>query len=247
MRGILRSIRFQNRLSHTLNAANIKAVGTLCMFLDHLAIGSFWISLERRIPACNLTHLRSFLRLAGRSSFPVFCFFLVEGFFLTGNRRRYFLRIFLFAFLSEIPFNLCLNGTILFPAHQNVLFTMALGLLLMGICEEVKNRIPDPMERLIGTLTIALYLGILATVLRFDYKLPGILLICILYLCRGSRLKQCALGFLSFIWEPASAAGFLLLLLYNGHRGRQEKYFFYLFYPYHLLLIYLLSHCLPLM
>lgn len=232
---------FRLPASFTLNSANLKAAAAFFMFLDHIACGTLRTVLDEQLPPCSLEQLWFLLRLAGRISFPIFCFFLVEGFFLTGNRRKYFLRLFLFAFLSEIPFNLSMNGTVFFPYHQNVLFTMALGLLLLGICEKIKRRIPDPFEQSVFCLTSGFFSGILASVLYFDYKLPGVFLITVLYLFRDNRVKQCILGSASFIWEPSSIFGFLLVTRYNGQRGKQGKYFFYCFYPCHLLLIYLLS------
>ena len=232
---------FRLPASFTLNSANLKAAAAFFMFLDHIACGTLRTVLDEQLPPCSLEQLWFLLRLAGRISFPIFCFFLVEGFFLTGNRRKYFLRLFLFAFLSEIPFNLCMNGTLAFPRHQNVLFTMALGLLLMSACDLMKSKISDPFEQLVYCLALGFFFGIIATALRLDYKLPGIILISILYMFRESRLKQFILGYVSFVWEPTSAIGFLLLLLYNGQRGKQGKYFFYFFYPFHLLLIFCLS------
>ena len=225
----------------SLNSANLKAAASFFMFFDHAACGVFWTALEDKYPLCSPEWLRLILRLSGRASFPVFCFFLVEGFVLTGNKRNYFLRMLAFALISEIPFNLCMNGTLAFPRHQNVLFTMALGLLLMSACDLMKSKISDPFEQLVYCLALGFFFGIMATALRLDYKLPGIILISILYMFRESRLKQFILGYVSFVWEPTSAIGFLLLLLYNGQRGKQGKYFFYVFYPFHLLLIFCLS------
>ena len=245
MHGDIGKTRTASLHAPSLNSTNLKTAAAICMLLDHAAGGVFWISLKGTFPSCGLGWLQHSFRMSGRTAFPVFSFFLVEGFFLTRNRRQYHLRMLVSAVLSEIPFNLCMNGTIWFPAHQNALFTMASGLLLMEICEQIKRRVPDHFEQLVFCLSTAVFLGIPATVFQFDYKLPGLFLICILYLFHGCKLKQCLTGFISFLWEPASLTGFLMLLCYNGKRGKQEKYFFYFFYPYHLLLLYLLSLTLP--
>ncbi|HAQ39725.1 MAG TPA: conjugal transfer protein TraX, partial [Clostridiales bacterium] len=59
----------------------------------------------------------------GRLSFPIFCFFLVEGFLHTSNTKKYLLRLGIFALISEIPFDLVFNHTILEIGYQNIYFT----------------------------------------------------------------------------------------------------------------------------
>ena len=55
----------------------------------------------------------------GRIAFPIFAFLLAEGFRRTKNRKRYAMRLFLFALISEVPFNLMVSGSVFFPFHQN--------------------------------------------------------------------------------------------------------------------------------
>jgi hypothetical protein len=79
--------------------------------------------------------------------------------------------------------------------------------------------------------------------LKFDYRHRGIALILLLYLLRFDRKVQVLGGALFMsVWElPAVLSFFPLIYLYNGKRGFQMKYFFYLYYPLHLTVIYVLS------
>ena len=81
----------------------------------------------------------------------------------------------------------------------------------------------------------------LSILLNTDYNFKGVFLIAILYLMRQSTTVQCIGGACSVAWELPAPAAFLPIWLYNGTRVFKMKYFFYLFYPVHLLLLYLLN------
>ena len=66
------------------------------------------------------------LTCIGRLAFPIFAFLIVEGYFHTGNLKRYTLRLLIFAVISEIPFNLMAGSRFVYPIHQNVLWTFLL-------------------------------------------------------------------------------------------------------------------------
>lgn len=96
--------------------------------------------------------------------------------------------------------------------------------------------------------TVALILvgAVLADVTEMSYHAFGVLLCGALYLGRRFRLLQIVLGALLVAWycwdhadlfESYAIIGLVLLLFYNGRRGRSMKWFFYVFYPAHLLII----------
>ena len=84
---------------------------------------------------------------------------------------------------------------------------------------------------------------VLALVLKTDYDFKGILAITVLYLFRNRKKAQMWAGVIIFLLmdslEMFAALSFILIWFYNGTRGRQNKYFFYFFYPAHLLLLWL--------
>ena len=97
------------------------------MVIDHAAVGLIEQSELASGVAWSLCGTA--MRLVGRVAFPLFAFMIAEGAAHTRDRRRYALRLLLLAVISEIPFDLVAGGTWLFPADQNTVFTLLLGLL----------------------------------------------------------------------------------------------------------------------
>ncbi len=191
--------------------------------------------------------LYEWLRNIGRIAFPIFCFFLVEGFFYTRNVKKYAFRLFLFALISEIPFNLGFYGKIFYTGGQNVYFTLFIGLGVMAGLKYIDAKGFESEGKVVAARIAVTAIGcILAVVLETDYHMYGILSIVVLYMYRleGKRLKQLLMGAITFLWEPWALLAFPLLYLYNGKRGKQPKYLFYAFYPVHIILLYLISQML---
>ena len=65
------------------------------------------------------------MRAVGRLAFPIFAFLLVEGYRHTSDIRKYFIRLFLFALISEVPFDLVTTGRLFDMQKQNIFFTLA--------------------------------------------------------------------------------------------------------------------------
>ena len=186
-------------------------------------------------------HVLEIGRLIGRIAFPIFAFLLVEGFFRTSDRRRYFLRLCVFAVLSEYVFDRAL-----YPGHPSfrcsVYVTLALGFLVMWAVQKIRETgrfAPG------GAADSAVFAAIAAAgalsgqyVFKCDYRWGGVLLIALLYYFRDYRDAALASGYADLIVfsgsELWSFPGFLLCRWYNGIRGNQHKYLYYLFYPLHL-------------
>ncbi len=245
------------------------------------------------------------MRLMGRMAFPIFCFLMVEGFQKTGDVKKYLARLGIFAIVSEIPFDLAICGKWFALGHQNVFFTLFLGLFTLCCMEYfATNQLPKvwriildgtgtllpaayiticlaniaSMERIgsmliaCGILCIAISLAYLAygkmrgkeraealsadiTVLMLvmyladllytDYSGMGVLTIVVIYLFRKRhRVLAMAMGCLVLcLMSLSEITAFFALIpiaLYNGEKGMKMKYFFYAFYPVHLLVLYLI-------
>lgn len=203
----------------------LKLLAMLAMTADHIGAVFF--------PGFPL------LRWIGRLAMPILCFFIGEGLRHTRNPRQYLLRLTGFALLSELPFDLAFYGGIQWQ-HQNVYFTLALGLLALWA---LRCRKSD------GWL-LALAAMLAAELLCCDYGMYGVLLILLLDRFRSARTEQLAaaalLNVVSFGLEiqTLSLAALPLLWLYNGQRGRDDHRLFYLYYPAHLCVLGLLRFVL---
>ncbi len=181
------------------------------------------------------------LRLIGRIAFPLFCFLLVEGAVYTRNMGKYMCRLTVFALLSEIPFDLAFRNRLFFMGSQNVYLTLVLGLGAVWI---LKGWRLQPLRLPIGLLLPAFA----AQLLQTDYGAVGVLVIALMYLLRERpwlRAVACVAVLVTFnSLEWPTVFSFLLIALYNGKRGRQPKYFFYGFYPGHLVVLWVVGRFL---
>ena len=206
------------------------------------------------------------LRDIGRTAFPIYCFLIVEGLMYTRSRGRYLRNLILFALLSELPFDLALpeNLTdmvssdipvVLYESrayimeHQNVFFTLAIGLAACWAVDAIRQRLGMRPATVLAVFPIGIFACYLADILHTDYHGIGVLMILFFYLFRWIRIGAAALGYTvlssGLMMEEWSFPGFIAMLFYNGKRGflgrsAVGKYFFYLYYPAHLLFFYYL-------
>ena len=241
----------------SVTAYALKWVAVVTMVIDHAGYACYkWLGWSE-------TYL--LMRRVGRIAFPIFVLLLLEGFRHTRNRWLYLRNLLIFALISEIPFDLLLTGWDRRYSSQNIFLTLSLGLfgvmsaeILFDWCR--KRRIPRGAALLCAALPMA------ATVfagefLAVDYHGWGVLLIALVYagetavvflrddtqLSRNigaavavvlwASLYDAGHGWLNEAYGVVSLAP---ILLYNGQRGnyRMSKWFFYGFYPAHLLILY---------
>ena len=238
--------RGERRMKKGISGSALKWIALLTMLIDHFAAVFYSESWRAGAPLFSYrTYL--FLRCVGRLAFPIYCFLLVEGYRHTRSVGRYLLRLFLFGLLSEVPFDLAFNRAPWDLGYQNVYFTLFLGLLALWLWDRATRGEPRAcgLPRIaLGLLCIALA-AVLAHFVETDYAEWGVLTIAAMYLFRDSEWQRdlfsgCAL-LLSSPLEAIGFADFGLFHFYNGQRGRQPKYQYYVFYPAHLLLLVLAS------
>ena len=182
----------------------------------------------------------------GRMAFPIFAFQAAEGYYHTHDFRGYCKRLALFALISEIPFNLMMMGSPIFPFHQNVMLTLLLGLLACRACDQKK--------------WIRMVLFILAGGISFcDYGAMGVCTVLLFHVFRGQKFAQLLMlvcinwfgfkgmhlvfGSFEMPVQAFAIAAIVPIFLYNGEKGPGGKwlqYGSYLFYPVHMLILGLL-------
>lgn len=240
---------------HALSGSWLKVIAMVSMLIDHVASQLLRYDPAFSEPLITMGHHSItwyyLLRCVGRLAFPIFCFLLVEGFLHTHDRWKYGRNLFVFALLSEIPFNLTHGGHV-YGWSQNVFFTLFLGFLALCVVkrwEEERQTAPSQStlyaehnRRMALRLLSFIVAGIL---LHCDYGNCGISFILLLYVLRRNEILRIAIGccFLGMRWIAGLA--FIPMAFYNGRRGFIQgpfgKYLFYLFYPLHLLALYFIK------
>ena len=189
------------------------------------------------------------MRIIGRLAFPIYCFLLVQGFRNTYNIKKYIGRLALFAAVSEIPFNLAFYGAIIAKESRNVFFTLLLGLLLLELITLLRTYGKTISPVMNGALEGAAVLSfaLAAEVLKSDYSFYGILMIYCFFLLENNFFMKLLFQALINIRLMGYIQGFALaamlpVYLYNGSMGcKKYKYFFYWYYPVHLILIWFIA------
>ena len=226
-----------------LNGFHLKLIAICTMFIDHMGHtlfpGVMW------------------LRCIGRVAFPIFCFLIAEGCIYTHDRKKYALRLLVFALLSEIPFNLMTGGRVWNPYDQNVLWTLLAGALVCWLMDWALKKRTVWAFVLTGAVTVAAYW--LLELVNTDYGGWGMLLVAMFYCVHrapyGWAVKMAAEAFWLAFFSIAVMGGVLSIelwslwalvpiWLYNGQRGFSNKavqYGFYAFYPVHILILSLIS------
>ncbi len=178
------------------------------------------------------------LRIIGRVAFPIFAYTLVEGFIYTKNVYKYMWRLGVLAFISEIPFDLAFYGTPVELSHQNVFFTLFLGILLLFFMLKINYKI--------FRYLVVLALLLISEYLHTDYNSMGLLMVLIFYFWRENRMvKSVGIAivniFLMGYIQVYAVLALIPIALHNREQGPKMKWFFYGFYPVHLFVLYSIS------
>ena len=180
---------------------------------------------------------------------PIFFFFIAEGFRYTHSPKKYALRLLIFTAITQIPFCLTANGTLFTEDiifYLNIFFTLFLGVVSLIICNA------DAVTVIFGAQWMIFGIPIMLSFYYFKDR-PTIRLICF----SACVTLNLLISYLSF--EPVLGLEYfvtdlfflifgyvIVTVFYNGERGKYPKFskwFFYIFYPVHLIVIYIGQLC----
>ncbi len=244
----------------TFTTSKLKIIALVCMTLDH--IGHVF-SVPMLTASPDFALLYSLLRFVGRLAFPLYAFMIAKGCIFTSNIKRYFTLLAVFAVASEIPFNLANNGQLFNANAQNVYFTLFLGLTACYVVRLLQEN----EKNTLWSAPVTALLCASAYFISSDYSWYGVLFIwlCAVVKDQKNAIRVPVLVFgLLLIARPwrivqynfalpyidnfclqffGSLPTVFLICRYNGKRGplHINKYFFYAYYPAHLLILGLLA------
>lgn len=230
-----------------MNRNTLKYIAALAMLVDHISMVFLPIA---SLPGAGM-------RVIGRLTAPIMCFFLAEGFRYTSSRKKYGIRLLLAALVSQIPYALLHHGT-LFVTDFNVLFTLFFSFLMLIVWEDMKV---DPRR-------YPLVFGLIFISNWCDWGIVGPLFVLFFAIFRDDRNAQARAYsliaaamivtdsvFLAVnhnhwygeLWQLGLYLFLPLLYCYNGEGGSRKpfhKWFFYVFYPLHLAVLYAVKLCI---
>lgn len=225
-----------------ISSFGLKVIAMVTMLIDHMAV----------VFAANNIVLYHVMRGIGRLSFPLFCFLLVEGFFYTRNRTKHCINLVLFALISEVPYDM-FAGSIFDMKKQNVIFTLLIGFIMIWVLDSIlyetnkntgkKVRREGFFDTVIGLIVVFVCL-VIAYVFNPTYSFAGIILILLFYVTHGKHIGTIVsniifnMGLYTFGTQWLGTFSAIIIEFYNGKPGNKKwKYFFYVFYPLHLLIL----------
>ncbi len=146
----------QNAAQRGISACTLKNIAIITMLIDHVAAALVLRALYFVDTSSSFVTSQNYntwymiytvMRGIGRMAFPVFCFFIVEGFRHTRSVPKYALRLFIFALISEVPFDVALFHRWFYWNYNNVYFTLLLGLLAIWGMDFLEQKLQEVLEK----------------------------------------------------------------------------------------------------
>ena len=194
----------------------------------------------------------AWMRMVGRLAMPIFAFCITEGYIHTRDKKKYLLRMGIFALISEVPFDLAFDGKIGF-SHQNIMLSFFISIvalmlfdLIRGAKIETKGRYS--VWRTILGILVVIVMAVIAMLAKADYTMFAVGSVFMFYVFKDVNPFVRPIPGVAFLavtrtigYYCTTGLSIIPLLLYNGKKGKGLKWLFYVFYPGHLLLLYVIK------
>ena len=221
-----------------LNGTMLKIIAMVSMVIDHVG-DMFFPELL-------------WMRMIGRLAMPVFAFCITEGYIHTRNRKKYLLRMGIFALISEVPFDLAFEGKIGL-SHQNIMVSFFISIVALMLFDLIRGSKKDISGKysikrtLLGILAV-IAMAVVALLVKADYTFFAVIAVFLFYAFKDVNPYVRPVPGIAFLaltrnvgYYCTTGLSLIPLLLYNGKKGKGLKWLFYVFYPGHLLLLYVLK------
>ena len=213
-----------------MDRTTIKWIAIICMALNHTA----------HVLLTPGTVLYNIFIVTGYFTAITMCFFLAEGYKYTRGRKKYAARLLLCAVISQAPYSFALQ-----IGNLNMMFSLFLSFVLLMIIDSKSLPYLIRAILVVPVLILSLFTdwALSAPVFTlFFYRIgkKGYISSCIFYILWRTINTGDPFTALIFL-IPMILSGLIVNYLYNGQRGRDMKWFFYLFYPAHLLILVLVA------
>lgn len=225
-----------------MSSLALKIIAIAAMLLDHIGfLGQMGLGFNHPLAPMFET-----MRCLGRMAMPLFVFMAAESCAHTRSITKYMRSLLIFALISEIPFDIFVNGagkimqynppSVYSFGSQNVFFTLLLGVLAVYFYQKIINT-----KLKYFAFIPAVLLAMLAEVMNSDYGYIGVIGVFLVYIMPNKYLKIAAVALVPLLsrWDMpvemlCGLIAVVLVFFYNGRRGRNIKWLFYWFYPMHL-------------
>ena len=238
-------IMFFQKKYRILSGSALKMIAVITMLIDH--IGAVLLSMYQPAQKILFTlfgreyNVYLIFRDIGRAAFPIFCFLLLEGFRSYTEPVPLWKKSSFFWHCSQKFRGILMFTNTLRYERQNVFFHAFLGYLAFCAIEYFLTRPSMQLLCILGLLVVSIFL-------KADYGWRGYIFLLIMYYMRNDKPGQAILGSCWLYYEWRAAFAFLSINLYNGKRGfirgKSAKYFFYWFYPVHIIGLVILRQLL---
>ena len=232
-----------------MTSFTLKCIAIIAMIIDHTSVAFF--------------KQTTLFNVIGRIAFPIFAFQISEGYIHTKNLKRYFLRLFCFAIISQVPFML-FDSMFTSNFTFNIFGTLFIGLLVILLYDKISNcsfkltnnkKFNLTINKIFGFIT-AILLGVVSQICHFDYGFWGVAIIFLFYIFKNDKIGMlifyitaCIIKYgvniiiygyhyIYILLCLGTIIPIIFIYLYNGKQGKKIKYLLYAFYPVHLLILY---------